>query len=110
MSLQEKQIKLEAKPAIYTIIAVFILFFVSLMLQHSENPFVNFIANLYLFPYHLEFSKTFSVFIAAIISSVIAIFTYGFGYGLWDSKNKIPLLYCWNDFYVCCLYRGMVFC
>ena len=55
MSSQENQSG--SKPAIFTIGTVVILFFVSLMLQNSENPFVNFIANLYLFSYHLEFSK-----------------------------------------------------
>ena len=86
MSSQEKQIKTGTKPAIYSIAAVFILFFASLMTQHSENPFVYFFANLYLFPFHLEFSKAFSVFIAAVISSVIAFPLYLFGF--WDIKTK----------------------
>lgn len=87
MNSREKKIRTGSKPVIYSIVAAFILLFASLIMQQSENPIAHFFANIYLFPFHLEFSKSFSVFIAAIISSIIALAFYSIC--SWNIKTKI---------------------
>jgi hypothetical protein len=76
MNSPENKIISGSKPVIYSIAAAFILLFASLIFQQSENPLAHFFANIYLFPFHLEFSKSISVFIAALISSGIAFLLY----------------------------------
>jgi len=86
MNSLEKNIRTGSKPVIYSIAAAFILFFASLIMQQTESPIANFFATIYLFPFHLEFSKSLSVFIAAIISTGIAFVFYCIC--SWNIKTK----------------------
>ena len=79
-------------PVIYTIVAALILFIASLMMQDSENPFVHFLSNLFLYPFQLEFSKTLSVFITAAISTVVAFLIYCFSFLIIKTKLGFYML------------------
>lgn len=86
MNSLDKKIRTGSKPVIYSIAAAFILLIAALIMQQTENPIANFVATIYLFPFHLEFSKSLSVLIAGIISAGIAFLLYCIC--SWNIKTK----------------------
>lgn len=78
MSLQEEKNRTGNKPVAFTIAIFFFLLILSLLFQDSVRPFVYFLTNFYLFPFHLEIPKLFTAFIATLISCGIALLAFIF--------------------------------